>query len=187
MTKEEYIAALPIAKKQYDRMFNDLVTGIENSINNLNGEAWRTALFESKDFIEKSSYYQGKRDACKEIAFRINKEYEAQMPNEYKTLMDVEVPLGDTRYADAERVFPDIIKSRAYSYERTMRHRMALAEMLKHYFMEGYRLGCNVNKTENIEVKPFNPDEFADMCSDAIIHPIYLKEIKDREQRDRAN
>lgn len=186
MTKEEYIAALPIAKKQYDMMFNDLVTGIKNSINNFNGEAWRTAFYE-EDCVNRCSYYLGKRDAFREIARRMNKEHRAHIPNERETLIASERQLGEARDADVERVFPDIYDSYCYNRSRTEKHRRVLAEMLKHYFMEGYRLGCSVNMTENVDIKPFNPDEFADEFAKAIINPLYLKEIEKNEQRDRTN
>ena len=185
MTKEEYIAALPIARKLYDRMFNDLVTGIENSIKNFDAASW--LVLDDPGFVNKSSYYQGKRDAFREIASRLDKEHRLSEPNERHLIETLGQPLGQATDKDVDKVFPYIERSYMCGGSKVMQHRRVLANMLRFYFMEGFRIGCDLHRADNADIKQFNPDEFADMCSEDLINPYYLKEIKDSEQRDRTN
>jgi len=166
LTKEELEQVLPVALEIYACFFNELTTAVRNSIANFEGAMWRTPD------VNAVSYYMGKRDAFREIAERLQKEY--GMAANYAQYREFERDFKLVRDADVEKVFPEHDARGRMRYDVIMKHQRALGELLEHYFVEGFGIGCAIKEGKDIE--EFNPDKFADVCIEHLVDPRFRKD-----------
>ncbi len=169
LTKEELEKVLPLALEIYTCFFNELTTAVRNSIANFDGAIWQTLD------VNAISYYMGKRDAFREIAERLQKEFglAANYAHYHKFERDFKI----ARDADIEKVFPSDDTRGRFNYNVIVRHQRALADLLEHYFLEGYGIGSAIKEGKNF--KAFNPDEFTKDCIEHLVDPRFRKEKED--------
>lgn len=190
--------AYELAMKMYDGFFNALMTAVENSIKNFE-RADDNVHLTDKDIVEKayaSGYYNGKMDAFRDIARRLQKEHDLAC-QDLKNWFDVEnkydleevfaTAIKDTwinfvyqtikrqKNEEVDRIFPDGDFRGRRVYDKVMRMKGQLASLLEYYGWEGFQLG---RKFENDTIKigdaeNFDPEKFAEVCIEKFVPEDY--------------
>lgn len=208
---DEYNAYI-LAKDMYDRFFNELMTAVVNSMENFKNTQVKTKHDEHDiDTLCGNWYYQGKADAFREIGERLLKEKklaeldlvnslkirekmrECNNNEDYVKFAVKEKLRGDVyenirrkKNEEAERILPDSDFRFRKIYDKVMRMRAGIADLLEHYAIEGFRLGrefeiCKItlpNHTVSTLNDPditygFEPKKFADKCIETFIPEDY--------------
>lgn len=191
--------AYELAMKMYDGFFNALMTAVKNSIKNFERADDAVHLDTNMDIVKKayaSGYYNGKMDAFRELAGRLQKEHDLAC-QDLKNWFDVEnrhdieevfaTAIKDTwinfvyqtikrqKNKEVERIFPDGDFRGRRVYDKVMRMRGQLASLLEYYGWEGFQLGRKFeNDTIRIEdAENFDPEEFAGVCIEKFVPEDY--------------
>lgn len=191
--------AYELAMKMYDGFFNALMTAVENSIRNFEGAVEALKTDTDKDPVEKayaSGYYNGKIDAFRELAGRLQKEHDLAC-RDLKNWFDTEnkwdpeevfaTAMKDTwinfvyqtirrqKNEEVDRIFPygDFMGKRVC--DKVMRMKGQLASLLEYYGWEGFQLGRKYeNDTIRIgDAENFDPEKFAGACIEKFVPEDY--------------
>lgn len=191
--------AYELAMKMYDGFFNALMTAVENSIRNFERAADVVKMDINMDPVEKayaSGYYNGKMDAFRELANRLQKEHDLAC-QDLKNWFDVEnkydidevfaTAIKDTwinfvyqtikrqKNEEVDRIFPDGDFRMRRVYDKVMRMKGQLASLLEYYGWEGFQLGRKFeNDTIRIgDAENFDPEKFAGVCIEKFVPEDY--------------
>jgi len=209
--RDEYNSYI-LAKAMYDRFFNELMTAVVNSMENFKNAQVKTKPDENDiDTLCGNWYYKGKADAFREIGDRLLKEKklaEQDLVNSLKirekmrecgnnedyVKFAVKEKLRDDVYEnirrkkndEAERILPESDFRFRKIYDKVVRMRAGIADLLEHYAVEGFRLGrefeiCKItlpNHTVSTLNDPditydFDPKRFSDKCIETFIPEDY--------------
>lgn len=195
---EEKIA-YELAMKMYDGFFNALMTAVKNSIKNFERADEAFKRDKDMDIVEKayaSGYYNGKMDAFRELANRLQKEHDLAC-QDLKNWFDVEnrhdieevfaTAIKDTwinfvyqtikrqKNEEVDRIFPDNDFKGRRVYDKIMRMKGQLASLLEYYGWEGFQLGRKFeNDTIRIEdAENFDPEKFSKTCIEKFVPEDY--------------
>lgn len=191
--------AYQLAMKLYDGFYNALMEAVENSIKNFEMADDNVRLDTNMDLVKKayaSGYYNGKMDAFRDLANRIQKEHDLA-GQDLKNWLDVENKydmneifdkavkntwisfvyriIKETKNMEVARIFPENDFRGRRVYDKIMRMRGQLASLLEYYGWEGFQLGRKYeNDTIKIEdVKDFNPKRFSNTCIETFVPEDY--------------
>jgi len=179
MTKEEFDIALPYALELYAKFYSELMTALDNIADNCKNAQWKLVLehYDRHNEADQISYFMGKEDAYREIAARIQREYEMHFDHakKYENHPDFQI----ARDKDVEEVFPSIARhNHRIPGDFVFAAQRRLASMLEYYFSMGFSLGCG--HKDGKDIKPYNQIEFGEALVTAIIPPQYRDEIEFR-------
>ena len=173
--------AIGLAEKLYENFFNELMTGMRNSIKNFEGAMW------SRCDGPAIAYNQGKMHAFKEISERLVKEYQLVLNNQLHCDEVCHSMINEIKYKkneELDKVFPD----RKYCSTRfghiIMQLKGKLANLLEGYGVEGFRLGMLFGRNENKETEEFDPVSFEKLCDDTFVDDYYMSAIRYVEDRE---
>lgn len=184
--------AYQLAMELYKGFFNTLMEAVENSIKNFNNaqlQCMKKKPDESQeDGLKRMMdmhYYKGKADAFRELSERIQKEYDlaGQDLKNYLDLTEkysnwpefVYKTIKETKNVEVDRIFPDNDFRCRRVYDKVMRMKGQIANLLECYGCEGFRLGklYEKNMLKIKDVEDFEKNRLFNACVEAFMPEDY--------------
>ena len=184
-TQNEMIA-YKLAMELYKGFFNTLMEAVVASMGNF--EMAATYKKEGEDLVDRayrSGYYGGKLDAFRELADRIQKEYDLagqdlknylELGEKYSNWPDfVYKTIKETKNIEVDRIFPDNDFRCRRVYDKVMRMKGQLANLLEYYACDGFRLGklYEKNMLKIKDVEDFEKNRLLNACVEAFMPEDY--------------
>lgn len=184
--------AYKLAMELYKGFFNTLMEAVENSIKNFD-DAQLQCMKKKPDELPEDNlkrmmdmhYYKGKADAFRELSERIQKEYDlsGQDLKNYLELGEkysnwpyfVYKTIKETKNIEVDRIFPDNDFRCRRVYDKVMRMKGQIANLLEYYGCEGFRLGklYEKNMLKIKDVDDFEKNRLYNACVEAFIPEDY--------------